>query len=168
MTDAGAIVFDEVDGFVFVEGAEVVAGDGEVFDPAFVNGDAGHDNDKFAEAVTLTEFVDGAQGDVGFARARLHFDGEGGMPPRIIANPFNDHAVIHIEHACQVGGDFASLLDLTQIVVEPGFAERLERRQIGVDLIAESEVRRLARQAFEETRDIFDGIELVGLVGVEL
>lgn len=81
LAEAGAVVFDEVDGFVFVEGAEVVAGDLEVFDPAFVDGDAGDDDDEFAEAEAFAQFVDGAQGDVGFARACFHFDGERGMPP---------------------------------------------------------------------------------------
>lgn len=168
LTEAGAFVFDEVDGFVLVEGAEVVAGDGEVFDPAFVDGDAGDDDDEFAEAVAFAQFVDGAQGDVGFACACFHFDGEGGMPPRLVADAFEDHAVVHFEHARQIGGEVVALLDGAQVVVEPGFAERFERRQVGDDLVAQFEIGALMGQAFEETRDGFNSVVLVGLIGVEL
>lgn len=168
LTQAGAVVFDQVDGFVFVEGAEVVAGDLEVLDPAFVDGDAGDDDDELAEAEAFAQFIDGSQSDVGFARARFHFDREGGMPPRLVAHAFKDHAVVYTQHACQIGGEIVALLDLAQVVVEPGFAERLERREVGDDLVAQFEIGALTRQAFEETRDGFDGVELVRLVGVEL
>lgn len=60
------------------------------------------------------------------------------------------------------------MLNLAQVVVEPGFAERLEGRQVGDDLVAQFEIGALAGQAFEETRDGFNGVVLVGLVGVEL
>ena len=127
-----------------------------------------HDDDEFAEAVALAQFVDGAQGDVGFACAGFHFDGEGGMSPRFIADAFDDHAIIHFEHACQAGGDLTILLDLAQVVVEPGFVERLEERQVGDDLVAEREFGGLARQAFEEARDAFDGGFLKRLFRIKL
>lgn len=60
------------------------------------------------------------------------------------------------------------LLHLAQVVVEPGFAQAFVGRQVGDDVAAERELGGVARQAFEEPGDGFDGGGLVGLVGVEL
>ena len=169
MAEAGAVVFDQVDGFVLVEGAEVVAGDFEGFDDAFVDGDAGDDDDEFAEAVALAQFVDGAQVDVGFAGAGFHFDGEAGGAPGVEADAFQLEAVVHFERAEEFAAlELVLLLDFAQVGVEPGFAQAFEGRQVGDNVAAERELGGVARQAFEEPGDGFDGVSLVGLVGVEL
>ena len=55
-----------------------------------------------------------------------------------------------------------------QVVVEPSFAQALERRQVGDDLVAQGEIRRAPRQAFKELHHAFNGLKLVFLVGVKL
>ena len=169
LAQARAVVFNQVDGFVFVQGAEVVAGDFEGFDDAFVDGKAGDDDDEFAKAVAFAQFVDGAQVDVGFAGAGFHFDSETGGAPGVDADAFDFEAVVHFERAKHLAaGQVAFLLHLAQVVVEPGFAQAFVGRQVGDDFAAEREFGGAARQAVEQPGEVLDGGGLVRLVGVEL
>jgi len=59
----------------------MVARDLEVLDDAFVDGDARHDDDEFAEAVAPPQFVDRAEVHVGLAGPCLHLNRETGVTP---------------------------------------------------------------------------------------
>ena len=54
----------------------MVLGDLERLEDALLDGDRGDDDDELGEPVALVEAEDGAEVDVGLARARLHLDGE--------------------------------------------------------------------------------------------
>lgn len=170
LAELTALVLDDVDGFVLVESAEVITGDLEIFDNAFVDGDGGNNDDKLTKCKAFAQLVDGTDVGVGFAGAGLHLDSEAGVAPGFGASAIEDHAVIDLERSEKViGRQIVGLLDGTQVVEEPGFVEIAERREVRDDLIPKGECSGTSLgKAFEEMDDALNGIELVLLGGIEL
>ena len=66
------VVDEMLEGQVVVERTEVLSGDLDVLQHALADGHAGHHDDELLESVATRQLEDGAQIDIGLARAGLH------------------------------------------------------------------------------------------------
>lgn len=165
-----AVVLIEVERLVAIERTKVVARDVEIFDHAFVDGDARHDDDEFAKAVLAAQFIERAQIHVGLARPRLHLDGEFGIAHGVVARPFERQSLFGIEHHREVNRHLVLLifaLNDLQVFEQPTFVERT-LDVIGNDFVAERKGGGAARESFEKIHHTANRFELVLLVRVEL
>ena len=70
------IIYERLERRVVVERAEMLPHHLDALEHALADRDARHDDDEFLEAISLVQFKDSAQIDVGFARAGFHLDGK--------------------------------------------------------------------------------------------
>ena len=172
--EVGGVVGVVAVGCVVEELAEMFLGDLECFEDAFADGDAGDDDDEFAESVALEEFEGGADVDVGFAGAGFHFDGEVGEVDGLGAGGGVGLAFEEVELGVAVvvgvlvGGVEGAFLDGLEVAKDGGMVE-LEPVGDGGDAAKlELEIEGQVALAVEEVGDGVDGLELKVLVGVEL
>ena len=77
----------------------------------FADGHAGHDDDELLEAVALGQLEDGAQVDVGLARAGLHLHGEVGAAAGLVGRAVEQFP--GLQRRGRVGDlDVVAILDL--------------------------------------------------------
>ena len=168
LAQLAAVIGQQLHGFVVEQGAEVVAGLFEGGNDAFVNGDAGHDNDEFGKAVALAQFVDGAEIDVGFAGAGFHFDSEDRIAPVVGAGPFQHRTFI--DSQLSIGGKAVLLLQFGQIVGDQVFIQGrpVIGRDVGNQFIAQGECTGTGGLAVKQGHGISHGGQLKVLFVVKL
>ena len=164
-----------VEGGAAVELVEVGLEGAEGLEGPFADGDGGDDQDELGPAVGAVELVEGAEEDVGLAGARLHFDGEVVAVER---RRQRDGLAVGAEE----GGspltsldDAVALLDGLDVGQEAVVGEGEGVAGAGgvaaeevVAAEADLEGGRGDGLAGERVDDGADGVELVGLAGVEL
>ena len=173
-------VVDEVlEGQVVVERAEVLGGDLDVLEHAFADRDAGHDDDELLEAVAPRQLEDRAQVDVGLARAGLHLHREVRAAARLVGWAVEE--LPRLQRGCRVGHlDVVAGLDRAQCSPaacppaaatgcrRPARSAPARRTSPSRPHVDDRVLRRALRLAVEEVRDGGHGVELEGLIGVEL
>ena len=84
LAQTAAVVLDQVNRLVAIEGAKVIACDLDILDHTLIDGDTGHDDDELAEPIVPSQLIDRAQIGIGLAGAGLHLNCKIGIAPRFV------------------------------------------------------------------------------------
>ena len=162
VAQAAAVVDEMAERRLVVEVPEVLLHHPNGSFHAFPDGDGGHHHDEFFEAVAVVQLEHGAQIDIRFARARLHFDGEIFAHLPGFACPKQPVAALH----------GARVFKNSFVVEEEAVAET----QFGLPHRAQAAAHRAGKRKCqvsgtglpgEQVRNGVDGLELKVLVVVE-